>query len=205
MSRDMLFFIVGLIVSVVLSGPVIWFFSIVYYRAKRRISWASFFKKLSSPDLRAQIMVNNRKPDIIIGVNSGIVPAAILAFNFQIDTLRYLQCMPDYSTGDRETPAIDLSGLNVAGKEVLIVDDQYYSGGTLRDVLHAVKQLAGADPKRIRTFAVYAYDGPSHPVRLDIKNLGRVTGVLARVPWVFSDEIAHHYRERNRLQPKPEL
>jgi hypoxanthine phosphoribosyltransferase len=193
----MQFFLAGTLVSIVLSGPFIYLATRFYYRARKRISWAAFFGKLASANARAKILVNGRKPDIIIGVNSGIVPAAILAFNYQIAALRYLLCMPNYSPeGDRLKSLIDLGDLKIAGKYVLIVDDQYYSGDTLREIREAVAQLPDAATATIRTFAVYAYETDAKPVRLDIPNLGWVSGVLAKAPWAFSDEVARHYLER---------
>lgn len=199
MQRDIIFLAIGITASIFLSGPFAWVVRVIWFRWKRRISWRSFYSRLSSSEVRAAIEEGGQKPDIIVGVNSGIVPAAILAYNYQVDTLRYILSMPAYNAaGNRLSQDIELSGLDIRDKYVLIVDDQYYSGDTMRAVRERVEQLPGADRARIRTFAVFVYDTPARPVCLDIQPPGKVRGILAKSPWAFSQEIERHYLERTR-------
>lgn len=201
MSRDLVFLLIGIGATIALSGPFLWIVRERWFRLKRRISWRSFYSKLSNPNLRAAIEIDGRRPDIIIGVNSGIVPAAILAYNYQICDLIYVLSMPIYNASwDRQCHNIHFPKVDITEKYVLIVDDQYYSGDTIRAVREEVGRLPGADHAMIKTFAIFAYDTPARPVRLDIQPLGKVQGVLAKAPWVFSQDLERHYLERNRKE-----
>jgi hypoxanthine phosphoribosyltransferase len=197
--------LIGIGATIALSGPFVWIVRERWFHWKKQISWRQFYSKLSAPRVRVAIELNGRKPDMIIGVNSGIVPAAILTYNYQIEKLIYVSSMPGYDArGHRMSCDVSLADLNIAGKYVLIVDDQYYSGDTMRAVRDEVVKLPGADQATVYTFAVFAYDTPARPLVLDVAPLGRVNGVLARVPWAFSPEIERHYWERNRKeQPNP--
>jgi hypoxanthine phosphoribosyltransferase len=189
------------ILGIIFSGPIWQRFHDRWFRYKGRISWNDFFAKLRDPRVLSAIVKDGRKPDIIIGVNSGIVPAAIIAFNYEITRLFYLSTMPAYDKrGHRIALDIDLSGINIEGKYVLIVDDQYVSGETMRIVRDAVEELPGAETAVIKTFAVYAHDTPTRPISLDIQPPGRVSTLIPKAPWIFSATVDKHYLERSRKE-----
>jgi hypothetical protein len=60
-------------------------FQDLFLRMQRRISWNTFIKALT--DSRVLRDLDRIAPDLIIGLNDGIVPGAILARNLQINDL----------------------------------------------------------------------------------------------------------------------
>jgi hypoxanthine phosphoribosyltransferase len=195
-DSELVYFLLGSVVSVALSPVAPW----LMHRLNKTISWRQFFKGLSDPAIQNQIVPGGRAPDVIIGVNSGIVPASILALNLFVSKLVFIHTMPEYDqVGVRATPpkeTLDKIG-NISNLRVLIVDDQYYSGDTMAAIFALVKSLPGADSATIQRFAVSAYKSITKKVNLDVQPRLQINGVLKKVPWVFSDRLKAHYRDRN--------
>lgn len=193
MDANALYFVAGSALSIALSPVLPW----IWHRLNRQISWRRFYAALRDP--RALSAINGGKtPDVIIGVNSGIVPASILALNYFVRDLVFVHTMPEYdNVGNRVTPPGLTTIQSIAGKYVLIVDDQYYSGDTMRSVYNSVAALPGADTATIKRFAVFVYESPARQVHLDVRAPGRIRGVLATVPWVFTDALRKHYHDRS--------
>jgi len=193
MDGNGFYFVAGAVISIALSPVLPW----LWHRVNREISWRRFYAALRDP--RALSEINNGKiPDVIIGVNSGIVPGSILALNYFVRDLVFVHTMPEYDkAGNRVTPPGLDTIKSIAGKYVLIVDDQYYSGDTMQSVYNSVAALPGADTATIRRFAVFVYASPARPVHLEVPAPGRIRGVLATVPWVFTDVLKKHYYDRS--------
>jgi hypothetical protein len=98
-------------------------------------SWQEMFSYLTESGVQGSI----GRPDVIVGLNDGIVPAAILARNLGCTTLAYLSLEHNGSTN-----AGTLT-LDIAGKTVLVVDDQLYSGRTMEKAADFLVTNFGAD------------------------------------------------------------
>lgn len=62
-----------------------------------RLTWRAFLKTLTSDDVLVHFGEPKHKPDILIGVNDGIVPAAILAVNYDVPELHFLHIPAEFN------------------------------------------------------------------------------------------------------------
>lgn len=198
MSADplaLLYFVLGIVATVVLSSV----FREFVARRRRRVSWSAFYRSLTAPSVLHEIEPPEKRPDVIIGLNNGIVPASMLATNFGIQDIYYFHMFPELGPdGYRRQPKLKPRGLDLAGKRVLIVDDQSYTGKSMEALYRHLISQEGAEPEKVVRFACFEYHSMIDVVPLDIRAPHRTRGAIKRVPWSFSDEHRRHYWPRNR-------
>ncbi len=198
--KEFAFFLTGVTVTIVLSP---WFRELVA-KLTRRPSWRTFYRNLTTPDLIRYLSQEATRPDIIVGLNNGIVGASILATNFEIEELYYFHSFPKYlAGGGRVEPTFTPRDIEIADKNVLVVDDQIYSGGTMRALCQHLRSLEGGDTAKIVRFAVFRYKNPLWKEQLEIPSRGELTGAIKSVPWILVD--AHEIRatHRDKLEGAP--
>ncbi len=183
--ESFVYFILGIIVTVILSSPGIEL--IQNYR--RRITWRMVMKAMQNPHLASQIQKVN--PDVIVGLNSGIVPASILAFNFKMEELVFYNVISEYDNTGKETEAtIPNKEINYSGKKVLIIDSQVYSGRSMERLFLHIKEKG---PKELHRLAIFQYLSPATRIDYELKSPATIRGSLKKEPWIFSLLLSHYY------------
>ncbi len=158
------------------------YFRDLFLQVRRRISWNKFIKSLT--DARVLRDLGHAAPNLIIGLNDGIVPGAILARNLQINDLVYCRV----ENPDNANQYIHgLEGINIANSRVLIIDDQILSGRNMAVAYHAIQRLHGAESASLFRMAVFEYDVPAICHTLEIRPIARTKGQIKLEPWSFSD------------------
>jgi len=167
-------FLVGLV-----SSP---FFHDFLLRRCRRISWRRFMKSLRHPHVLKAL--HRAGPDLIICLNDGIVPGAILARNLQINDVVY--CRVE-NPGKDDQFIHGLENVEIMNRRVLLIDDQILSGENMKAAYGAIKNLPNAESARISRMAVFQYDSPPTPHSLEIPSVSKTKGKIKIEPWSFSD------------------
>jgi hypoxanthine phosphoribosyltransferase len=154
-------------------------------RWRLRPSWSTYYKCLAAKQVIEPI--RDFKPNVIIGVNNGIVAASIIATNFAVEDLVHYHVFPEVDDyGCRRDPSFHELKMDLAGKRILIVDDQLFTGRTMDAVYRFVLSQKGVDRKNVYRFALFCSQLGSE--RLEIPSFGRLRGAIRRVPWSFTKE-----------------
>ena len=158
------------------------------YVKKRQvvITWKYFYRTLTNKKTLRLIQHPNNKPDIIIGLNNGIVPASIIATNLGIEELYYYHMFPliDKNNCRIGHQPINERKIDLTGKRVLIVDDQSFKGDSMKSLYEHLLSMNGADPKLIKRYAVFVYKSEENK-QLDIPTSGIIDGPIKKIPWSF--------------------
>jgi len=187
----LLYFLGGVLVTYVLSRPGLE----LVQRLRRHITWKRFGSALKST-FRNYLEHSEWKPDVIIGLNSGIVPASILALNLRVHDIYFYELFPLYRDGRREQGEVQDKGIDLSGKNVLIVDDQVLTGKSLEALYRHIISRAKADPKRIKRLALFRFRSGAGAVELDIPCADYILGSLKREPWIFARDLEPFWNER---------
>lgn len=178
---NLLYFILGSLLTFLLSS----YFKGLIERWRRRPSWNTFFKCLT--DKRVLEPIQAEKPDVIIGINNGIVPASILATNLGIEDLHYYHIFPEVDDdGTRKDPKFHELKCNLSGKRILIVDDQLFSGKTMDAMYRFVLSQPGVQKSKVVRLALFRQ--PLAIQELELPSPGILGGAIRRVPWSFTKE-----------------
>lgn len=188
---EFLYFLGGVLITYFLSRPGLEFVQ----RLRRHITWRRFTSALRRT-YQDYLENGDWKPDVIIGLNSGIVPASILALNLRVPEIYFYDLLPRYRDGHREQPEVQDKDLSLAGKNVLIVDDQVYTGRSMEMLYRHIIEKAHADPRCVKRHALFRFRSGAGPVELDIPSADHVLGKLKRVPWVFSRNLEPFWSQR---------
>lgn len=184
-----MFFLAGVVVSYILSEPG----QDRIERWRRRVTWRAFgttvrrsVTKLAAKDV---------KPDVIIGVNSGIVPASIMALNLRVNELRFLAALPSYVDGKRVQDKFDATGWDLAGKRILVVDDQSYTGKSLEACVDHLVAL-GIPRADIDTHVLYQHRSGAGRSPVDVEPIHYVAGGVKVMPWVILESMRGFWSAR---------
>ena len=174
------YFLLGVIITILSSH---WFQEYIK-KKKRVISWYEYSRALKNKELLALFEDENTRPDILIGLNDGIVTAAILATNFGIEEIYYTHIFPIYDDhGERIHPKIKLNNLDLRDKLVLIVDDQAYSGRSMEALYNHLQTMDANENTQILRFVLFKHDSPGVGPCADITCSKEIKGSLKSVPW----------------------
>jgi hypoxanthine phosphoribosyltransferase len=180
---EFFYFLLGVLATILLSP---WFKESIA-RIRKRPSWKTFFNCLTSDRVIKHITDPDKRPDIIIGLNNGIVAGSILATNLGVEDIYYYHAFPTFDdNGHRKEPHFRELPVDLTNKRVLIIDDQYYSGYTMKCLYDHILKMKGADPKNIDRYAVFRFDSPVNRGKLEIEPCGTLTGAIKGVPWSFT-------------------
>lgn len=183
-------FILGVIVSYLLSEPGLARID----RARRKVSWRAFGATVRRSVVR--VASSDFQPQVIIGLNSGIVPASIIALNLRVADLYFFEALPLYENGVRkQTEFRDIPNLDVSGKRVLIVDDQAYTGRSL-DAMVLYLEGKGAQRELIQTHVLYEFRGGAGGASVSLPAIHSVQGKVKRMPWVILDGMMAYWSAR---------
>ena len=154
------------------------------------ISWKNFFNTLTDERVVSILTNKETKPDIIIGLNNGIVPASIIATNLGIEELYYYHMFPSIDNKGCRSNLVNINNrnLDLSEKKVLIVDDQTYTGESMNTLYNHLLTMKGAKAENIKRFAVFKYQSNIHNPRLDIPAPGKISGAIKKIPWSFISE-----------------
>jgi len=192
--NEFIYFVIGIIVSLILSGPGIeWFQSL-----RTRITWKAFIQSLRSPVI-VEALTGSNKPEVIIGLNGGVVAAAILALNYFIDECYFVNLLEYVGPTEKrpaDPPRLDLPA-SIKGRRILIVDDQYISGTSMQLAVDALVSF-GVPRANIKRLAIFRYKVPGSGFSLDIPAPSLVTGRLKWAPWVISEQLERFYKWREK-------
>lgn len=167
-------------------------------RWRRRVTWRSFGAAVKRSV--NEVAASGFQPDIIIGVNSGIVPASIIALNLRTPELYFYEALPLYDKGIRiQSLFRDKSAVSFDNKKILVVDDQSYTGRSLETMVNFLAQK-GVNRDNIQTHVLYQYRGGAGVVVSDIPPVHFVQGDVKRMPWVILDTMRGYWRARDRQQ-----
>lgn len=180
---NVLFFLLGSLVTFLLSP----WFKEALERWRRRPSWDAFMHCLK--DSEVLDYCTKLTPDVIIGVNNGIVAASVLATNFGIENLFYFNVYPELDADStRKDPKCPPIPIELASKRILIVDDQLYTGRTMDAVYRHVLAQPGVRREMVARLALFRSILVS--ARFELKSPGRLSGSIRRVPWSLTSEHA---------------
>jgi len=187
---EVLFFLIGILLTLVISQPGLE----LVQRLRRRITWRRFTKGVRNT--LAELERQGWTPDVVVGLNSGIVPASILALNLRVRDVLFYESLPEYRDGRRQVGQIEDKQVDLSGQDILIVDDQAYTGRSLDDLYKHLVTAAKADPSRVKRHALFTYEAGAGPVEMEIPAYGRVRGGVKEMPWVISGKIKHYWKNR---------
>jgi hypoxanthine phosphoribosyltransferase len=163
-------------------------------RLRRGISWRQFTRALEHEI--AELEAGDWKPDVIIGLNSGVVPASVIALNLRVQSLMFYDCLPRYVKGQRVANEISPRPVDLGGQNILVIDDQAYTGRSLETLYKHLVTEANADPSRVKRMALFTHSSGAGPIELDFPPFARVSGRVKRMPWVISPGIRPFWEER---------
>jgi hypoxanthine phosphoribosyltransferase len=194
-----LYFLGGLLVAFAVSQPGL----DTIDRMRSHISWRRFAKAVRH--CLAELEAQKWQPDVIVGLNSGVVPASIIALNLRVSDLLFYDCLPSYVDSERRVRPIEDKHIDLSGKNILVVDDQAYTGKSLERIYDHLVIVAHADPDRIRRYVlftyrhiIFTYETDPAELELEVPAFGHVAGGVKQMPWVFSAAIKPFWE-----RPKP--
>jgi hypoxanthine phosphoribosyltransferase len=184
-------FLAGVIISYLLSQPGLE----LLRRLRRQVSWRHFHHAVE--ETLRQIKAEGWRPDVIVGLNSGIVPASIIALNLRVDQLYFYDILPQYRGRNRINGTIRDKHINLSGKNVLVIDDQAYTGRSLESLVQHLTAHAAVDPDRLKRKALFVHASGAGPVELDLPSAFSIYGRVKKMPWVISEEIKPFWEDRS--------
>jgi len=137
-------------------------------------------------------------PDVIVGLNDGIVVAAILAINLPAKASSHRPC---YSLGVAITDSVAHPGVremrltgtdlipDLSHKRVLLVDDHIYTGISLG---HAVRCVREHGATELRTLVLFESSLENKVFSPDITAF-RMSGKRKKVPWSYTSDHFRNY------------
>jgi len=192
---ELVYFLGGAFLTYVVSQPGLELLS----KVRRHITWRRFRRALKKTFVDEFEKLDWR-PDVIVGLNSGIVAAGILALNLRIPEIYFYNILPIFRGGQRVQPAVPDKGISLAGKNVLLVDDQLYTGKSMDELYNHLVRDASAEPERIKRYAVFRFKSAAGRVQhLEIPEGGHVLGSVKGVPWIFAKDLERHWGRRERV------
>lgn len=186
---DFFYFMIG--ITFALLGK----WALELFQKKRSvISWKTFYRAFKKSNLFEKYEDPKKCPNIIIGLNNGIVPASIIATHCGVEDLKYFHMYPLLRKNGRRIPVkIIKKNLDLTNKKILIVDDQSYTGRSMHDLYNHLKTYKGFDTAKIEKFAVFEreyYGSKGDGADLTIDAPGKIKGAIKKIPWSFTKK--HH-------------
>ncbi|WP_238019957.1 phosphoribosyltransferase family protein [Dactylosporangium sp. AC04546] len=165
--------IVGLVVGVLALFPIT-------LRVRRRYAWRSVLAGVK----RLAPEVQRFRPDAVVGLADGAVPAAILALNYRVQRLYFVDApISGRRTGRGAELCLDGLPDDLSGMRVLIIDNHVYTGSNLAE---AVRQVRGRGAAEVVTMVVYRHVVAA-PVAVPDHAAYDFADRLIPIPWSFSD------------------
>jgi hypoxanthine phosphoribosyltransferase len=153
---------------------------------RRQFPWRAVLNgiKAVTPEIEAL------KPDVVIGLADGAVPAAVIALNCGIEFLYFI----DARTSARKEgggATLGLMGLpaRLDNHRVLIVDNHIFTGTNMRA---AAEEVRSRGAKEVRTCAIFRHVYPSSIFKPDYY-AREISGSIIPIPWSFSPHHAGAY------------
>lgn len=189
---EIILFALGSIITLIASGPgVEWVNSF-----QNKISWKRVIETLSTPQI-GELLNGKDRPDIIVGLNGGIAPAGILALNYHINEIYFINLFP--YIGPSAKNLTDFSEYifpeSIKDKKILLVDDQFVSGHSMELAVNILIKN-GVKKENIKRFALFRYKIPSSTLPLEIDTSFKITGRLKKAPWIISEQMERFYKYR---------
>lgn len=187
MDGSQIRWVVSLLLALI-GGPRLWD---LVLRMQNRVSWRAFSKAVRSDEVLGRI--EEQKPDLIIALNDGLIPAAMLARNTEI-ALGY------WTVELEQDSKVDTRGFepNIAGRRVVLLDDQVYTGTGMQKALARARELPGGSGAEIIRMAVYEFESPATRRQIDWGPARRLRGRVHVMPWSFTPGHLRRYRPRNQ-------
>ena len=130
-----LWVVVGTAVGIIGTAIIGYFFSPSYrdrtLGRSRFIRWHSIDKAFELVGWLGR--VRRSAPTVIVAVNDGLVPAAIVARNLDVREVHYVISDYDGEGNPTDSTVNQLSG-DFKNKNILLLDDQVYKGDSMRFV-----------------------------------------------------------------------
>ena len=148
---------------------------------KKRYPWKIVLRGIE--DVSAQIEHQSPKPDTIIALGDGAVPAAVLALNLGISILYFIDA-PTVSRGQKGGPSLDTSGLppTLKGRRVLLVDNHIFTGVNMVAAVEIVRSL---EPEDVKTCAIFCLSSVSSIISPDY-SYSIFDSQRIPIPWGYS-------------------
>jgi hypoxanthine phosphoribosyltransferase len=129
--------------------------------------------------------VKDYKPDILVALADGAVPAAIIVLNCRIPYLYFIDA-PTGSRSSKKEGNIETSSLpsTFNNKRVLIVDNHIYTGTNMR---MAVNEIQSRGAKEIKTLALFKHSVATAVFSPDY-HAYTVHGHVRSIPWSITDD-----------------
>lgn len=192
MNENVLTCLISVIISIIATFLFSEYFIIIIDKFKKRISWKEFIKTLTKPDFISEI--KNFSPDILIGLNDGIIPASIIARNLEIDNVYYMKIE---NIGAKNEKIIFNNEISMSDKKILLIDDQLLSGSHMNCACKHLESLDDYNNSIFKRTVIFLYDSPNIKFAFDIQPPGRTKGKIKLESWSFSDYHKLRGRARN--------
>lgn len=175
-------FIVG-IVGLVLGIATLFKWSV---DIRRRAHYRDVIKAISKLDG----VIRHHRFDVVVGLADGLVPAAIIALNFRIPEVYFIDATVSLRRGNQQMLPIDVSHIpNLPGKKVLLIDNHIYTGTNMRTT---VAELASKNAVLIVTMALFKHEMSTAVFEPD-HHVFKVNGRVRSVPWGITPEHKSEY------------
>ncbi|MEV6276918.1 phosphoribosyltransferase family protein [Nocardia sp. NPDC051832] len=153
---------------------------------RRRARYRDVIKAISKLDG----VIRHHRFDVVVGLADGLVPAAIIALNFRIPEVHFVDATVSLRRGNQQMAPIDVSHIpDLSGKSVLLIDNHLYTGTNMRT---AVAALAANNASAIVTMALFKHQMSTAVFEPD-HYVYKVNGRVRSVPWGITPEHRSEY------------
>lgn len=153
---------------------------------KRNYTWNDIIKAIKK--LEADIKEYN--PNVIIGLSNGLLAAAIIALNYRIQILYWIDSPVLFNEKAERTTNISCEIGDITNKKVLIVDDQLYIGKNIKDTIDILKKQS---PQEIKTLVLFKHTSRNALITPDYYAYEKDANDVRKVPWGFTAEFKAAY------------
>ena len=169
-----------------IGGPRLWD---LVLRIQRRVSWRRFDAAVRGSRILGRLALE--RPDLIIAINDGLIPASIVARNLDINIGYWTVSVDDRCV-------VDTRGFepDIAGRKVVLLDDQVLAGKRMEAAFARARQLRGADSATIQRMTVFAQDTPLREAPLDFEPAQQFHGRIRSMPWSYTQGHKTRYLPR---------
>lgn len=153
---------------------------------RRRTRWRAINRAIEKLEPRCR----TKNFDVVIGLADGLVPAAILALNWRIPNIYFIDAPVANRASARRPEPLNLDGIpDLTGKRVLLIDNHIYTGTNMRA---AVVALQARHPAEVVTAALFRHTGATS-VFVPDESIYEVNGAVRNIPWSVTSDHRHHY------------
>ncbi len=153
---------------------------------RRKARW----KEIVTGIRKLESRIRSHHFDAVIGLADGLVPAAIIALNWRIPEIYFIDAPVSNRMRNPQSSQIETKGLpKLDGKRILLIDNHIYTGTNMRAAVDALRHLGVTD---IVTAALFRHTGATAVFAPDYY-VYLVHGAVRSIPWSITADHRHEY------------